>query len=228
MIENSKTTAVSFPRPLRLSEALPVLTANLNTFRNEWSSYAAANGVSDMPSELQTGTLLAALGADCAKVYHDLEVTLSSNDRRNADVLLACITRHLLGDDMRQRRVNFAKQLRYDGEPFWRFLKRLELHIEGCQYGALRDDVLLDKIIASIKNDAISLELCSTPGVTLAMAKERCYLEDKNNNRGDGTDERKTHPQQKKTKNKTRKQPQEQTTTTKKTNHPNYGIQPKT
>lgn len=179
---NSKAlSSAPFPQPLLLCDDIEELTDRLKHFRIEWTAYAHDNAVFDKPAERQTATLLAALGADTAEVYHDLEPTLSKGDRLNAKALLASIERHLLGDNKRQCRVNFSKQARYAGEPCWRFLDRLEQKIDGCKYGELRDDVLLDKIIASINNEPISLELCAMQGVTLAKAKARCLLEDRKN-----------------------------------------------
>lgn len=196
-----------FPDQLDLSniahDDCETLAARLHHFRLTWQTYAKAAGLYDWPAERQKSMLLSAMGPVAAKVYRDLQTARKQPNNNAADDddnedddedggngpdvhrssasgrVLAAIIRHLLGGGLRLRRMAAAKQARYDGEPYWRFIERLRTHINACEYAERTDDVLLDRIIAGLNNQALSEELCFMVDLTLSAAIERVRLEDK-------------------------------------------------
>lgn len=202
-----------FPDQLDLSNIVhddrETLAGRLHDFRLKWQTYAKAAGLYDWPAERQKSMLLSAMGPAAAKVYRDLQTARKHSNNNAADDdddneddyedvgigsdvhrcsasgrVLAAIIRHLLGGGLRLRRMAAAKQARYDGEPYMRFVERLRTHINACEYSERSDDVMLDRIIAGLNNQRLSEELCFMAGLTLSAAIERVRLEDKELDKG--------------------------------------------
>lgn len=148
-IEMKIATTISPPNPILINEGDAMV--NFKFFKTQWSNFVTASGLDKSTEKVKKATLLTAIGEECLRMYQNLPLTDADNE--TADSLLKAIETHLTPTvNIRYERALFNVAKQNDDESYDAYINRLRGLIKKCDYGQLEDDLLLDKIIYSVKS----------------------------------------------------------------------------
>lgn len=124
------------------------------------------------PKEVQAVTLRSVMGAECRYVYkHNL--TLSAAEQADVTVILNSLEQYFKpAKNVIYERYLFGCCKQEEGEPIDCFVTRLRKKAATCEYGALRDELIRDKIVIGITNENTRRRLLREKDLTLASAIE--------------------------------------------------------
>lgn len=162
---------IPFPKPIDVRDGN--IEENFNFFKIQWQNYLVASGMNNQSEDVKKSILLSAIGEDCLKQYQNFP--LSDNDKSTADNLLAAIGKNLTPCvNIRFVRAIFNLASQDVDESNDVYVNRLRGLVKNCQYGDLEDDLLLDKLICSLKDLHLRESLWLDRDITLAKAVEKC------------------------------------------------------
>lgn len=167
--------SIPFPKPMIIKTG--DIMENFKFFQLQWNNYLVASGTNTKSEEVKKSTLLAAIGDDCLKLYQNMSLTES--DHESEKTLLAAIGCHLtpvVNKRYERAMFNFATQKPKEG--FVAYLIRLRGLIKNCQFGELEEDLLVDKIICSIRDASLRQQLWMDKDITLELVIEKCQTKE--------------------------------------------------
>lgn len=163
--------SIPFPKPINVKDGDVV--ENFKFFQLQWNNYLVASGANANTEEIKKSTLLSAIGDDCLKMYTSF--VLTDADQATEKSLLNAIGRNLTPVvNKRYERAIFNLATQKPKETVHIYLNRLKKLIKNCQYGELEDDLLLDKLISSIKDLSLRELLWMDKDITLEQALQKC------------------------------------------------------
>lgn len=159
------------PGPMKLSGDW---SANWDIFRAEFEDYSLAVDLVAASSAVQAATLRTLMGPECRHVYkHNLQLTEAEcGDVTN--ILDKLEEYFKLAKNVIYERYVFGCCKQEDGGSIDNFLTRLREKAATCNYGALRDELMRDKVVLGITNEATRRRLLREKGLTLTTAIEIC------------------------------------------------------
>ena len=131
--------------------------------------YRVATGLSSKPDTEQVSTLLCAMG-ECAD---DILGTLTNIDETKAtykEVKDALDTYFGVSRNVIVERARFNRRVQKPGETVNTFIQDLYQIAEHCEYGTLRDDLIRDRIVVGVIDEALSDRLQMKSDLKLAEA----------------------------------------------------------
>ena len=129
-------------------------------FRDAWNHYCVATGLEakqtnpdDSPNDIaikQTAaTLCAVMGRDCLRVMNTLP-TLSNDDKKDPARILAELSAHFVPQkNLLFERYKFNTAVQECSEGCDAYLVRLRQLAQSCEFGALTDSLIRDKLVIS-------------------------------------------------------------------------------
>lgn len=159
------------PGPMKLSGDW---SANWDIFRAEFEDYSLAVDLVAASSAVQAATLRTLMGPECRHVYkHNLQLTEA--ERGDVTNILDKLEEYFKpAKNVIYERYVFGCCKQEDGESIDNFLTRLREKAATCDYGALRDELIRDKVVLGITNEATRRQLLREKGLTLTTAIEIC------------------------------------------------------
>lgn len=159
------------PGPMKLSGDW---SANWDIFRAEFEDYSLAVDLVAASSAVQAATLRTLMGPECRHVYkHNLQLTEA--ERGDVTNILDKLEEYFKpAKNVIYERYVFGCCKQEDGESTDNFLTRLREKAATCDYGALRDELIRDKVVLGITNEATRRRLLREKGLTLTTAIEIC------------------------------------------------------
>lgn len=168
---NYAAASIPFPKPINLKDG--DIIGNFKFFQLQWNNYLVASGTDSKSEDVKKSTLLAAIGEDCLKRYTTF--TLTDEDQLSEKNLLNAIGRNLMPIiNKRYERAMFNLATQKGKESYVTYMNRLRKLIKNCEYNDKEDDMLLDKLICSIKDISLREQLWSEKNITLEQALEKC------------------------------------------------------
>lgn len=163
--------SIPFPKPINVKDG--DIVENFKFFQLQWNNYLVASGANANSEEIKKSTLLSAIGDDCLKMYTGF--VLTEADQETEKLLLHAIGRNLTPVvNKRYERAIFNLATQKPKETVHVYLNRLKKLIKNCQYGELEEDLLLDKLISSIKDLSLREQLWMDKDITLENALQKC------------------------------------------------------
>lgn len=147
---------VPIPEPLNIKSG--DIRANFEFFKEAWSVYYVASELNLASEEIQVANLKAVLGGDAFKLYVSL-------DKTGVDVSTCEAVLKFLEETWKPRkskmvsRAEFNTCFQHKEEPFSQYLVRLKQIITDCQYGNMKDELLCDRIVVGIVDQALREKL---------------------------------------------------------------------
>lgn len=164
-------SSIPFPKPLNVKDG--DIIENFRFFQLQWNNYLVASGANANTEEIKKSTLLSAIGDDCLKMYTSF--VLTEADEATEKSLLNAIGRNLTPViNKRYERAIFNLAIQKPKETVQVYFNRLKKLIKNCQYGELEEDLLLDKLISSIKDLTLREQLWMDKDITLENALQKC------------------------------------------------------
>ncbi|KAK3091628.1 hypothetical protein FSP39_021345 [Pinctada imbricata] len=149
------------------------LKGNWTFFKSQWENYEIATELSEKDEKIRVATLLTIMGKDCYHIFENL--SLQDDDRKKIKPVLDALEAHFSPKTnvIYERYIfNTAEQL--PNENFDTYLCRLRELSKSCQFGAIVDEMLRDKIVIGTKDSAVRARMLREPELTLDKAVNMC------------------------------------------------------
>src|SRR5208282_3241 len=161
---------IPLPAPLRITSNLAV---EWKRFKGLWTNYVKAAKVNREAKDCQAAIFLACIGSDAYDIYTTME--LDDDDRNDPDKLIDAFERHCIGEinEVYERYV-FHRRQQEPGESFDAFVGELRRLVKTCEYGAIEESAIRDRIVLGIRDDATRRKLLQTRKLDLAKAIDIC------------------------------------------------------
>ena len=168
-IQLQAQTANNLPPPEKFSGANSPQQAELwSKWFRRFERYRIASGLKHKPDIEQVGTLLYAMG-ECAD---DILKTLNIDEDKASyeEVKTALNEYYEIRRNVLVERAKFNKRVQKPGEPVDSFIQDLYRLADDCEYGLLKNELIRDRIIVGVLDDALSDRLQSKLKLTLEEA----------------------------------------------------------
>lgn len=169
--QESVVQNIPLPKPLNIRDG--DLKENFIFFQRSWERYLVASNLQKEEEEKKIAILLTAVGDDVFRRYNSLPLTDDdkSTEKKLLTALGKCFTPEV---NKRYERAMFTYASQDPDESYDRYFVRLRGLIQNCQYGDLMEDLLLDKIICSIKDHSLRARLWENRKIDLETAIDIC------------------------------------------------------
>lgn len=149
-------------------------STNWDIFRAEFEDYSLATGLDKASAEFRAATLRSIMGPECRHVYkHNLDLT--DDQRKDVSAILGALEGYYKPTkNVIYERYFFGSCKQEDGESIDIFVTRLREKASTCDYGALRDELIRDKVVLGIANESTRRRLLRERNLTLVEAVETC------------------------------------------------------
>jgi len=160
------------PEPLRVSGSN--IADNWERFLEQWNNYIVAADLADASSEKQAAIFLNAVGTEAYDVYRTFDFETAA-DRKNIDKVVDQFKKFCIGAvNVTYERYVFNRRVQYTNERFDIFLGDLRRLARSCQFAAVEDSLIRDRIVVGISNDATRHKLLQVRDLTLEKAVDIC------------------------------------------------------
>ena len=162
-------TATNLPPPEKFSGANSPQQAELwSKWFRRFERYRIASGLKNKPDVEQVGTLLYAMG-ECAD---DILKTLNIDEEKASyeEVKTALNGYYEIRRNVLVERAKFNKRIQQPGESVDAFIQNLYRLADDCEYSSLKNELIRDRIIVGVLDDALSDRLQSKLKLTLEEA----------------------------------------------------------
>ena len=162
---------IPLPAPLRITSTLAV---ERKRFKGQWITYVKAAKVDKEEKECQAAIFLACIGTDAYDIYTTMEFAHEEN-RDDPEKLIEAFERHCIGEinEVYERYV-FHRRQQEPGESFDAFVGDLRRLAKTCEYGAVEESAIRDRIVLGIRDDATRKKLLQTRKLDLMKAIDIC------------------------------------------------------
>ncbi len=131
--------------------------------------FRSASGLSDRTAITQVNTLIYTMGPEADDIFHSF--TLSEDEKGDYDVVKGKFNSHFVKrTNVIYERAMFNRRIQEEGEAVDVFITALYAQAEKCAYGALKEEMIRDKIVVGIRDTGLSLKLQLDPDLTLQKA----------------------------------------------------------
>lgn len=163
---------IPLPKPINVTDG--DLVENFNLFKQSWENYLVASGLNKQSEEIKKAVLLSAIGENVFKRYQNIPLT--DEEKLTENSLLSAIGKNLTPSiNKRYERAMFNSAKQENDESYDVYIGRLRGLIKNCQYGdVLAKDLLLDKIIISVKHVSLREKMWLDKEITLDKAIDLC------------------------------------------------------
>ena len=118
-------------------------------FKDSWSYYSTAMGLDKKEKTVQVATLLTVMGKECHTIYKNLPIT--AEDRKDPAKILDRLGEHFEPKrNVTYERHMFNSRIQASGESFNEYVNALRDLAKSCEYDALLDEMLNDRIVSGI------------------------------------------------------------------------------
>ncbi|XP_038055820.1 uncharacterized protein LOC119727829 [Patiria miniata] len=147
--------------------------SNWQFFKASWQNYLVATELDKKDTSIHVATLLTVMGKECYEVYENLPLT--EEQRKSPQQILTSLGAHF--DPKRNvvyKRFMFNSCKQEPKENIDTFLNRLRKLATTCNYGALLDEMLRDRLVIGVVGNSIRARLLRESSLTLQKAIDIC------------------------------------------------------
>jgi hypothetical protein len=149
---------------------------NWPKWKKRFEQYRVAFGLSAEDKPRQVNTLLYCLGEEADDVLASTNIT-AEGKKKYATVLEKFDAFFQVRKNVIFERARFNHRNQLEGESIEQYITALYRLVDSCEYGALKEEMLRDRIVVGIRDVAQSECLQLDANLTLEKAKKRCVRE---------------------------------------------------
>ncbi|XP_064483051.1 uncharacterized protein K02A2.6-like [Ornithodoros turicata] len=139
------------------------------TWRKRFLRFRAASGLNDKAELSQVDALIYIMGEQAEYIYATLK--LSPEDARKFDKVLEAFDAYFVPRrNIIFERAKFNTRVQQDGESVEEFVTVLHSMADLCNYGALREELIRDRLVAGLRDKKVSEQLQLDSELTLQKA----------------------------------------------------------
>ncbi|XP_069106974.1 uncharacterized protein [Argopecten irradians] len=174
---NAVPIVVQAPANLPVPTALDLrgnLCANWKKFRRIWDNYEIASGLKHKTKELRNATLLTCIGPDALQIYDGLTFD-NDDDKTDVDKVLDKFEKFCIGQtNETYERYLFNNRSQEQGETIDAYVAALRSLAKTCNYGALEESLIRDRIVMGVRENATRKKLLQDQSLTLHRCIDIC------------------------------------------------------
>ena len=156
------------PEPLDLSGGN--ISANWKKFKQKYTNYEIATGISSKASSTRVATLLTVIGNDAIDVFNTLTWDAEGDDKKIEKVLLKFEEHCEPKKNVSYERYKFFSRAQESGESIDQYVTILRKLCETCEFGTLKNSLIKDRIVLGVNNTKTRERLLRVPDLTLEKA----------------------------------------------------------
>lgn len=167
------TSTASFPPPAPLKLGGDI-AADWGRFKSEWENYEIVTDLADVPEKKRAAVFLACVGTAAYSVFRTFKFE-HETDKSKVDKVIEAFEKHCIGEaNVTYERFLFHQRVQQTGESFDDFFADLRKMAATCEFAALEDSLVRDRIVIGIRDDATRRRLLQIKKLSLADAVEAC------------------------------------------------------
>ena len=139
-------------------------------WKKQFEHFRVASDLASESEQRQVSTLLYCLGEDAEEVLNSTDIA-AADKKKYAPVMLKFDEFFKVRKNVILERARFNRRNQQEGESIEEYLTALYSLVETCEYGALRDDLLRDRIVVRIRDVSLSERMQMDSKLTLDRAK---------------------------------------------------------
>lgn len=165
-------TTLKFRPPGQLNVGDKATTDDWRKWLQSYRWYAGALHINDKSHQEQLAAFKSIIGPEALEVYN----TFSISDTLDVESVIQRFEEHFIpkGTNLKIERLKFNRLNQKQGQSFEEFLAKVVEQADKCHFGPMRDDLLLDRIVAGIADDQIRDALLADDNLTYNKAVEIC------------------------------------------------------
>lgn len=157
------------PSPLEMEGNM---RENINFFTRMWKNYVLASGLTVEDEKTKVAQMMTIIGDGACKIIYKIMDNPESN---SVDEILTTLKKKLAPElNVRYERYIFNNLEQSNDESFQQYLMKLKTQIKLCAYKDMEDELLVDKIISSVKDIKLREKLWLEKDLKLEKAIEIC------------------------------------------------------
>ena len=161
------------PHPAEMKMSTNMAT-EWTRFSSQWANFEVAADLKKESSARRAAIFLACVGTEAYEVFETMEFE-DDEDRRDIDKVIDAFRKHCIGEiNLTYERYVFNRRGQEPGESFDAFLAELRRLVRSCEYGALEESILKDRIVVGLRDDATRRKLLQIRKLDLANAIDIC------------------------------------------------------
>ena len=161
------------PGPLRLQGNID---NNWRLFKQTFSNYLAGSDLTGKSDAIKIGILLSCLGSDCIEIFNSFQYENDGEDKQ-FDIVMKKFEEYCVPKTniVFERHVFFSK-LQDPSEGTEAFVTTLNNLSASCEFGGLREELVLAQLVRGVKDEAVRMRLLREEKLTLKKAVEMCRV----------------------------------------------------
>lgn len=161
------------PSPLKLNSEN--MASEWKDFLQRYEWYSTATKLSAKTPEIQAAVFMSTIGEEAIPIFNSFQ--LPEEDKKKVEVLKRKFTEYFVPRENESFvRWNFFRFRQSETETFDEFLTEAKTKIAGCNFEALADGLLRDKIVFGVRSDQVREKLLAEENLTLAKAINICRV----------------------------------------------------
>ena len=168
------TAHYSYRPPDQLKISGSDVADNWRRFKDQWDNYEVAIELSEASSEKRAAVFLTCVGPEAYDVYRAMHFE-SDEERKKIENVVAGFEAFCIGAvNVTYERYRFNKRTQEAGERFDVFLGEIRRLARACDFGAVEESMVRDRIVVGLKDDATRRKLLQIRDLTLDKAIDVC------------------------------------------------------
>ncbi|XP_060076924.1 uncharacterized protein K02A2.6-like [Ylistrum balloti] len=167
---------IPFPPKLDLKSNL---TQSWKRFKRVWDNYEIATGLSTKDKSLRTATFLTCIGADALEIFEGFEFE-TEDQAKDINLVIQKFDTFCVGKtNETYERYCFNKRDQEQSENIDTYVSILRTLAKTCNYGALEDDLIRDRMVIGIRDNNTRKKLLQDAKLKLNTCIDVCRASEK-------------------------------------------------
>ena len=148
---------IPLPPPLKIQTG--ELACNWKRFKSLWTNYETATDLATESKEKRTAIFLSCVGSDAFGVFEQFQFEDEAY-RQDIDRVISAFDQYCIGEtNITYERYLLNKRVQEANESFDAYLTEIRRLVKSCDYGALEESILKDRIVIGIREDSTRRKL---------------------------------------------------------------------
>ena len=149
------------------------LASQWKKYKQIWDSFEIVTGLKEKSSAYWTATFITCIGSEALEIFNGLPFE-NEEDKNDIDKVLELFQNYCIGEtNVIYKRYIFNNRVQESGESFDSFVSHLRLLSLSCNYNAMREEMIRDRIVMGTSDTRLWRSMLQEPKLTLNTAIER-------------------------------------------------------
>lgn len=149
------------------------------TWKQIWNSYVIVTGLADKDNAYQVATFITCIGHEALEVYNGLPFR-DENEKNDPTVILRLMEEYCVGKtNTIYERYVFNNKHQESSESVDAYVTKLRKLSLTCEFGQLADQMIRDRIVCGIKDNAVRKKLLQEADLSLQKCVDICRAAEK-------------------------------------------------